>query len=160
MFATIRRIALAVAGAAALIAAATARGDHDASRWQPPAYPPPAAAGPRAHVPPARAPALALAVSLPAPPAWLRVAPPAPPVHAAWTRHRLEQEYRWLDTVRARFHRHGPSSPWRARQFEAWYQARRAELDRRWTALAWAPGPREGWRADRWDGRGGEGRGR
>ncbi|HEY6106939.1 MAG TPA: hypothetical protein VIV59_13225 [Anaeromyxobacteraceae bacterium] len=33
------------------------------------------------------------------------------------------------------------------RQFEAWYQARRAELDRRWTALAWAP--RDGWRGER-----------
>ena len=143
MFATIRRIALAVAGAAALIAAAKARADHTRDRWQPPAFGPPAAVQPPAYGPPTVAP-----------PAWLAVAPPTVAVHGYWTRPQLAQEYRWLDKVRVRFYRRGAWSPWRVRQFEAWYQARRADLDRRWTALAWAPAYRDGGRADRWDGHG------
>ncbi len=137
MFATFRRIALAVAGAAALVAASRARADPEWS--QPPAYPPPA-------------PQLSFSVELPAPPPWLAVAPPAYPVQGTWTRWELAREYRWLEAVRARFYRFGAWNPWRVRRFEAWYQVRRAELDRRWTALAWAPAPR-GWREDRWNGR-------
>ena len=163
MFATIRRIALAVAGAAALIAAAKARADHDQDRWRPPASGAPAAiqspayASPAYAPPPAPvrpAPALSLAVALPAPPAWLAITPPSYPIHGTWTRQQLAQEYRWLDKARVRFYRRGAWSPWRVRQFEAWYQARRADLDRRWTALAWAPAYRDGGRADRWDGHG------
>ncbi len=164
MFATIRRVALAVAGAAALIAAAKARADHTQDRWRPPAFGPPAVVQPPAYAAPPDAPpacgsaplrpAPSLAVVPLAPPAWLAVAPPTVAVHGYWTRRQLAQEYRWLDKVRVRFYRRGAWSPWRVRQFEAWYQARRADLDRRWTALAWAPAYREGWRADRWDGHG------
>ncbi len=172
MFATIRRIALAVAGAAALIAAGRARGDPDQGRWQPPWYGSPAAVEPRAHAPPAHAPPylpaaparfspeVSLALALPAPPAFLAMAPPAYPVHGAWTRHELAREYRWLDLVRARFYRRAAWNPWRARQFEVWYQARRAVLDRCWTAMAGTPGHRDwrsgggdGWRWERWESR-------
>ncbi len=66
----------------------------------------------------------------------------------------------WLDLARARFYRRAAWNPWRARQFEVWYQARRAVLDRCWTAMAGAPGHRDwrseggdGWRSERWESR-------
>ena len=153
MFATIRRIALAVAGAAALVAAGRARADHELGY----AYQPPA---PGYRVEPYQPPATALTFSLvlPAPPAWLGLAPPPPPVYGAWTRVALERQYRWLDLARARFYRYGAGDPWRARQFEAWYQARHAALDRCWPGSAWAPVPRYGWRQG-WRGAGWYGRG-
>lgn len=135
MIATVRRIALAAAGAAALVAASRARAE-----WSPP---------PQAVVrvePPAYSPTYAR--PLPAPPAWMAVAPPARPAYRAWTRSELVREYRWLEAARIRFYRSGAWSPWQVRQFEAWYRVRRAELDRRWSALAWAA-PRYGWRSDR-----------
>jgi hypothetical protein len=163
MFATIRRIALALAGAAALVAAGRARADHDRApgfpAGQPQVFEPPVQR-PQAYAPPAtREPGVSLSfsVALPPPPAWLAIAPPPIPAYGIWSRPELQREYRWLEMARVRFYRHGASSPWRARQFEAWYQARRAGLDRRLTALAWAPGPRHS-RDDRWDGRRGEGR--
>ena len=139
MLATVRRIALAAAGAAALVAASRARADHE---WSPP----PQAVQPPAYQSPYARP-------LPVPPPWMAVAPPVHPAHRAWTRQELAREYRWLEAARVRFYRWGPRSPWQVRQFEAWYRVRRAELDRRWSALAWAT-PRYGWRSDRWHGRG------
>ncbi|HEU4383033.1 MAG TPA: hypothetical protein VFR85_05945 [Anaeromyxobacteraceae bacterium] len=160
MFPTIRRIALAIAGAAALVAAGRARADHDGSAGFPPAVHQPAY---RTQPSPAlvyREPAPRFAVALPAPPAWLDISQPPAPTHGSWTRAELLREYRWLDRARVRFYRYGPSSPRRVRQFEAWFLARRAELDRRWEALAWAPGHRHGWRGEGWDDRGGFERGR
>lgn len=138
MLATVRRIALAAAGAAALVAASRARADHE---WSPPARVV-APAGPPAYQ-----------ATLPAPPPWTAVAPPVYPAHRAWARQELAREYRWLEATRLRFYRWGPRSPWQVRQFEAWYRVRRAELDRRWSVLAWAT-PRYGWRSDRWHDRG------
>lgn len=153
MLATVRRIALAAAGAAALIAASKARADHE---WtpprqlvvpvDPPAYQPP-------YSPPAPPPSLQ--ATLPAPPPWMSVAPPVHPAYGAWTRNELAREHRWLEATRIRFYRSGPWSPWQVWRFEAWYRVRRAELNRCWSALAWAPAPRYGWRSDRWHGRGG-----
>lgn len=175
MFATIRRIALALAGAAALVAAGKARADHDRpggypagppQDYQPqdyqPAYPAPGypdyqgqAYQPGTYPPPFVEPGTS--VVLPPPPAWLSVAPPPFPAHRIWSRPALLREYRWLDLARVRFYRRGGFNPWRVRQFEAWYQARRARLDHCWAALAWAPGPRHGWRDDRWAWNRGEG---
>lgn len=171
MFATIRRIALALAGAAALVAAGKARADHDRpggypagppQAYQPQDYQPASPAPgypdyqgqayqPGTYAPPAAGPGASLwfSVVLPPPPAWLSIAPPPVPAHGVWSRPVLQREYRWLDAARVRFYRHSGWGPWRVRQFEAWHQARRAGLDRRWTALAWAPGPRHGWRDDR-----------
>ena len=128
-FATIRRIALAIAGAAALVAASRARADDHY-------YPTPRHQAPAA--------ALRFTLALPAPPAWLVVSPPPVPAYGYWTRAQLESEYRWLDRARVRFYRRGGWSPWRVRQFDAWYGARCAELDRRSAALAWAPAGRRG----------------
>ncbi len=141
MLATVRRIALAAAGAAALVAASKARADHE---WTPP---------PQVVVPvdpPAYQPPYSL------PPPWTSVAPPVHPAYGAWTRNELARQYRWLEATRIRFYRSGAWSPWQVRRFEAWYWMRRAELNRRWRALAWAPAPRYGWQSDRWHGRGGE----
>ncbi len=168
MFPTIRRIALALAGAAALIAAGRARADHldrppgltpavpQVQPWDypapqgetPPVYQAPAYPAPAYQVP---APVLRFTLALPAPPAWLAIAPPPPPAYGVWTRVELEREYRWLDAARARFHQYVAWNPWRVRQLERWYQVRHAELDRRWTALASAPVPRHGWRGPGWD---------
>ncbi len=162
MFATFRRIALAIAGAAALVAAGRARADPFDDLSYPPApgdpvqgYQVPAAQAP--------GPVLRFSLVLPAPPTWLGIAPPPPPAYRTWTRVDLDQQYRWLDLARARFDRHGAWSPWQVRQFEGWYQARHAALDRCLPASAWAPAPgygwREGWRGGGWRGGGWHGHG-
>ena len=166
MFPTIRRIALAVAGAAALIAAGRARADD---RFQDYPSSPLPAQGYRAAPYQAPAPALRFSLVLPAPPAWLGIVPPPPPAYGAWTRLELERQVRWLDMARASFYRYGAGDGRRVRQFDAWYQARHAELDRCRPASAWAPAPgyewHDGWRApgyawhDGWRGPGGRGRG-
>lgn len=148
--------------------------------YQPQGYPPPAYQ-PQDYAPPAyqqeypvyqppayapqevqaygQVPVLRFSVALPAPPAWLAVAPPPYPVRGMWSRAEVARQVRWLELARTRFYQRAAWNPWRVRQFDAWYQARRAELDRRWNALAWAPAPRHGWR-NGWDGDQGWHRGR
>jgi hypothetical protein len=116
------RTALTLAAALGLAAVAgPARADHDEG-WRD--------RDRREHAFPVPAPAYA-------PPAY---APPARPWRVArWEEPRfreLRQEYRRLDVARDRFYATWSGHPGRRDRFEAWYGARRAELDARWAELA------------------------
>ncbi|HEX9292012.1 MAG TPA: hypothetical protein VF904_21025 [Anaeromyxobacteraceae bacterium] len=59
----------------------------------------------------------------------------------------LRREYTRLEAARDHFYATwSGGAPWRRDRFEAWYASRRAELDRRWAALARGRGH------DRWEG--------
>jgi hypothetical protein len=115
------RYVLTLSAAAAALAAAPARADHDrdCDRHAAPAvvYP----EYPVAPAPPAYQPAPEYG------PAWSPI---------AWRFHELREEYRRLDWARDRFYSTWNGNPWRRDRFEAWYGARRAELDRRRFELA------------------------
>lgn len=76
---------------------------------------------------------------------------PAPPaIHPAswrgpWALGMMRREYRGLHEARERFYASWDGNPWRRHRFEAWYGARRAELDRRWYRLASPAHGRHGW---------------
>jgi hypothetical protein len=53
-----------------------------------------------------------------------------------WRARELRDEYRRLDLARDRFYATWHGEPWRRDRFEAWYGARRAELDTRRDELA------------------------
>jgi hypothetical protein len=63
-----------------------------------------------------------------------RPAPPPPPVR--WERRELRREYAELEHARKRFYATWNGNPGKARKFERWHAVRKAELDRRWVALA------------------------
>jgi hypothetical protein len=134
------RTALTLAAALGLAAVAgPARADHD-DGWRDRehherfAVPAPEAAYPApAHAPPAYGP--------PAygPPAY---GPPGRGWRMArwegWRFRELREAYRRLDLARDRFYATWQGQPWRRDRFEAWYGARRAELDqRRSELLSW-----------------------
>jgi hypothetical protein len=116
------RTALTLAAALGLAAVAgPARADHDEG-WRD--------RDRREHAVPVPAPAYA-------PPA---LAAPARPWRVArWEEPRfreLREEYRRLDVARDRFYATWSGNPGRRDRFEAWYGARRTELDARWADLA------------------------
>lgn len=127
------RSLLAASAAAALLATPTARAHEcDQPAWPAPVWAPPDAAPP---------------------PAVFRE--PAPPVLPQLLVHRwdsrstgpfaeLRAEYARLDLARDRFYAGWRGNPWTRRQFESWYAARRAELDRRSEWLT----ARAGWRPE------------
>ncbi len=88
--------------------------------------------------------------SAPAAPAYPAPPPGAYPAYPdrprddrEWREHRWREheraevgaQLRALDAQRERFYAENGWNPWRARRFERWYAARRAELERRWSAL-------------------------
>lgn len=56
---------------------------------------------------------------------------------ATQERARLRAEYARLDQIRDDFYARPGMRRGQARRFEYWYATRRAELDRRWSALSW-----------------------
>ena len=103
--------ALAAATLATVAAAAAPALAHGPAHHPPP--PPP----PRAYYPPP---------------------PPAPPARSPvrWERAELRRDYAQLERTRQRFYATWNGNPGKARKFERWYAVRKAELDRKWVALA------------------------
>lgn len=132
MKALFSKLALSAALTALIPAAALADGcDHDR--------------GPTAVVYPAPPPAPVYAPAYaPGPGYQVQAAPAYGPMHRhdgwrwrAEERARLRAEYDRLDQIRADFYARPGLRRGQAGRFESWYAARRAELDRRWSALSW-----------------------
>jgi len=132
MTSTFRSLIATAAAATALLAAPSARADHqERDDWRSPPPPP-------AHAPPVVRPVPA---PVPPEPRWER-----PEHRGAWLR--LRAEYRRLEEARADFYATWHGNPWRRARFERWYASRRAELDRRREWLA-SRGWRGNWYAQR-----------
>jgi hypothetical protein len=72
-------------------------------------------------------------------PGTYRPAPiPVPPARhpVAYERRELRRDYAELERARDRFYATWRGNPGKARKFERWYAVRKAELDRKWVALA------------------------